>query len=448
MPTTNASSTITVDPYKMFSLCKESISPRMIKDNETGRFVKDIILPNGPINETIIIKTFSATTNYRLWNLMYGKLTEKYPNSEYKKIEGKNILKIQAVKNGRGVIHFVQEIKKTNLDILYRFCENNLNKADSVITKRKFVVVNPKNKDNSASIHNSLYKQLQEVFPDTVFKSTKDGETYKIRAIINGTGSIHIVGKRGKVAKVLQPGQAYEYYFESVIMDGIQAVNEFVAKYDWPAQFRPSLTLKLKTGGNMITVSPIAGVDRVGGENKKTDIRIYRPNSSAINISLKQANFFSWSSADTKNPRFSKRVKSLLEEAINKKIVTVDDENRIIFPPNVRGLRSRVNDDDEIKYYAFGSDASDKVNYIVINAGLEAIDYDDHIIYMNGNETYRYNNPKDFARLKQDFFVVIYKRMGSNSSALHPYRDVSVRYVNRSHAYSSDIKTRESYIDI
>lgn len=448
MPTTSN----TADQYKLFTLCKETVKVKKIKDPETNTFVSDVTLPTTVSGERVIIETIDSYTSKRVFNLLYDAITSRYTDSVYRKIEDKNLLKIQVVKNGRGVVHIQTKIKKVNLDKLYKFCENNISKEENIIFKRRDTVsIKPKDIDNGRKLYNTISAQLTDMYPDVVFKNTEDGDLFKIRAIINGSGSIHIAKKKGKVSRALKPGLAYEDYFESVIIDGIQSVNEWVRKMDWPSQFRPSLTLKLTSNNNMITISPIAGVSGVGGENNKTDIRIYRPNTSCINISLKQTNFFSWSSADTYNPRFSKNAKALLEQAISKKLVTVENE-QIIFPKGVKGIRAKVTDDEEMKYYAFGTGV-DQVNYIVIGAGLDGIDEDDHIIYMTGKETYRYNNTQDMARLEEDFYIVIYKNVGRegknrSSSALSPYKNVSVRYVNRSHAYSSDVYTRESYIDI
>jgi hypothetical protein len=459
MPTTT-STLKTADPYKIFSLCKAVIKPKRIIDTETYTTVQDVTIANTLSNQTVVIKTYDKYVNRRTFELVYDELVRTYPDSVYEKIENpreKNILKIKVTRNGIGSVHFKYEIKRVNLDVLYNFCNKNVDQSQNVLYKRsRWIVIKPNDIQNSKRLADSLIKQLTDQYTDCKFTLEDDGGAYKIIASLGGSGLIRIIKKRGKQSDVLLPGKAYEYYFRTVVFDAMQSLNEWVRTNDWPPDSKPPLMLKVSNDYNFLVMGPIHAVELVASKNRKPDILLYRSNSSTIGISLKQPNFSFWSGADTYNPRFSNRIKSLLDQAIKDGKVQLDG-NKVVFPNGVRGIRSKVYDEEEIKYYAFGS-SGNSVDYIIIGAKApkEEIDGSTHIIYMTGGNAYRYNNVEDMKRLKDDFYVVIKKTTAeiledgklkvTSPSALKPYEDVTVRYVNRNHAYGSS--SGGIYIDV
>lgn len=326
-----------------------------------------------------------------------------------------------------------------------------------VYKKLETIKVVPKNLSDSNAIYKRIEAGLKNKFPNTNFESRKDGEWYKIRVTRGGRGSVHILTSKGKISEVLRPGMAYELYFQSVLLDGVtftknrrRVLSEDLS--DNIINIFPSMNLSLVVSDNAtkIGIGNIKSSSRVGGENLKPDVIIYRTVGSPVRISLKQSNFFHWGGADSIS-RFSTRAKNVLANAIQKEILSVDDRNNIIFPEGVRGIRTPATR-DEIKYYIFG-EGSNTVEYVMINARLSYHDDFDNVIYMKADKIYKKGSESHVNELMNDVFLIItkrYVRPNSNSiepasgpTSVAPYKGVRLSFVNRRHAYDP----RNNYID-
>lgn len=317
-----------------------------------------------------------------------------------------------------------------------------------VYKKKNTIKVLPNDISKAKDIHKELYKRLQKKFPQSEFKFDVGGDTGKIRVIRNGRGVVHISLPKGQRSSILKPGEAYELYFHSVLLDGIKESKLLREELsDLPHFVRDkyaNLSLVIRSGKKSISIGNIKSADKVGQQNKKPDILINRYIGAPVKISLKQSNFFSWSSADTYNPRFSPRVRKLLDGAIANNKVSLGPNNEVIFPPGINGLRIPATS-EEIKYYVFG-DGSDKVDYVVVHAASTYYDYDTRVINMVADKIYKYNSQSDLRELSSDVFLVIYSSKSSPSTFGREYKNVSVRYANRSHAYNAIDKSK--YMDI
>lgn len=330
---------------------------------------------------------------------------------------------------------------------LLDFVKRNISFNNNIRLVKNTVILEPNSLSDAKDIQKYLLDRLNNYYRNTKFKEFKDGNLYKIKVIQGGYGSIHIIGVVKPNSPLLRPGIAFEEYFTSVIIDHISALRQARAELSetYIRNKMPYLTLLINTGEKVFPIGPIKSVDRVGGKNKKTDVLITKNNGTKHKISLKQSNFSFWSSADTYNSKYSIRAKNILKKAIENKTVNVSPTGEIIFPNDVKGIRTKVDDDDEIKYYAFGS-ISDRVDSIIINGKFLTFDENKFILTIGSSESYRYNNTSDFNRLKRDFYMVIQHKIGRSSGALSPYKNVSVQYVNSNHAFSK-IDGKE-YIDI
>lgn len=319
-------------------------------------------------------------------------------------------------------------------------------KDNLIIKKLNTIKIIPKDISRGPIIEKLIYNEILKRYPKTELKRTRDGNILKIRAISNGVASIHISVPKKVTPSVLRPGEAYELYFESVILDGLKNLKELRENMDIPLSIFDmyhNLTLLINAGGKQISIGPIKSVDKVGQEGKKADVIITLKTGKRIKISLKQKNFFSWGSAGTYDSVYSARPREILDKAIQNGLVTVDDNQEIIFPPNIKGIRLPATK-SEIKKYAFG-DSSNNVDYIVINAGKVNYNENTKIIYMTGTKIYKNNTPKDLNEMSNDVYMVIYKIKG-NSTAMRPYKNVSVMYVNKNHAYNA--LDQSKYMDI
>lgn len=318
----------------------------------------------------------------------------------------------------------------------------------TVYKKLNTIKVVPNELSKGKEIHKQLFASLKRDYPNSTFISTVDGNIGKIRVTSNGSGSVHIILPKSSNPSVLRPGEAYELYFQSVLLDGIKHTKELQESIsDLPYFIKErysNLSLVVSAGRKKMSVGNIKSSDKVGQLNKKPDVMITRYNGPAVKVSLKQSNFFSWSSADTYNPRFSPRVKNIIEDAISNGKISLGPNKEIIFPPGISGIRIPATA-EEIKYYVFG-DGNDRVDYVVVHAILQNYDHDNRVINMTASNIYKHNSSSDLTELMSDVFLVIYSSKSSPSALNKEYKNVSIRYANRSHAYNAI--DRSKYMDI
>jgi hypothetical protein len=332
--------------------------------------------------------------------------------------------------------------------------EKIVSKKDNLIYKKnETIYIIPKDLNNGPYIHKLIYEKLVSEFPISEFKEWTDGDIKKIRSVSNGKGGVYTQCPKKKNPSVLGAGRAYELYFYSVIMDGLVDIKDLRKKWqDIPNSIfnmYNNLTVVVTSKSKRFPIGPIISVDDVAGKNEKSDITITtlpKNGKNKFKISLKQSNFFSWGSAGTFNEKHSARAKKILLQAISQEIVSLDtnDENRVIFPSGMMGLRCPATD-DEINYYCFGS-GDNTADYIIINA--KGAKYDNpQLIHMEAERVYKRGKQSDLNELRSDVYLVVYESK-SNSTALSPYKNLSVQFVNKKHAYNGDIKTKKKYIPI
>lgn len=326
--------------------------------------------------------------------------------------------------------------------------------------KKEVVRVIPKKLSDSNFAYKKIEAEMKKKFLGANIESRKDGEWYKIRVTKGGKGSVHILTSKGKISEVLRPGMAYELYFQSVLIDGIDFTkNRRRLLYEDLSEnvlnTIPSMNLSLVVSdrNSKIGIGNIKSSSRVGGENLKPDVIIYKRTGSPVRISLKQSNFFHWGGADRLNPRFSPRAKSLLTKAIQNGILELDNTNGVIFPKGVDGIRSPATK-DEVKYYIFG-EGTNTVEYVMVNAILSYHDDLENVMYMNADKIYKKDSERDITQLMNDTFLLISKRYikpnanstipSSGPSSMVPYKGIRVSFVNRRHAYGD---SKYNYIDI
>jgi hypothetical protein len=244
---------------------------------------------------------------------------------------------------------------------------------------------------------------------------------------------------KSKLPELLRPGVLNEEYFNSVINDAIDKLNEAKTEVGLPKIFNPKLLLGISENNiTKYTIGPIKSSERIGQELGKTDVRI-KTDSEDINISLKKENFSFWSSASQ-----YAAAKNIMDHLVK--------TNQIQISKNGSG-RTEIKDQKtgkkiegiklpatvgEIKKYCFGEDEN-KINYILINSynpgdfaevrrtGMSGqfykLDLNSKIVY---TETV-----KDIVRMKGDVYLTIVPS-SSNSSALMPnYPGFKIQFANK-----------------
>lgn len=322
-----------------------------------------------------------------------------------------------------------------------------LNTSDVKIQQVKNTIfIHPNNLDNSMGVFNNVYNLLVQSYPNNVYKKSVSDGLAKININQYNSIKIELPIKKVKTPKVLRPGEAYELYFKSVILDGLGELKTLKEELDIPDNIfnmYHNLTVNLyDSDGKKASIGPVSSVEKVGQLLGKSDINILIKNQSPVKVSLKQGNFSFWSSAST----YSTRPKSILESAIQSgKVKIQTSQGLTYFDDNVRGIRVPATT-EEIQKYCFGG--LSELDYIVINGGnvrkeIKSTD-NKFIIHIKADKIYRNRTPSELTRMQPDVFLLIKSNSdGKTSSGLSPYRGLTIHFVNRNHAYDP----RNNYVD-
>lgn len=312
---------------------------------------------------------------------------------------------------------------------------------------RQTVFVTPDNLSNSMGVFENLYNLITNVYPNNTYvkKITETSATININKY--NAIKVEISNQKAKLPQVLKPGESYELYFKSVILDGLSELNSLKEELELPDSIfnlYHNLTLNLYDGdGKKASIGPITKVEKVGQALGKADIEIYVRNLPKVKISLKQENFSFWSSASTYSPRPINILNSAISSG--KIILKKNSAGLNYFDNGVTGIRVPATL-EEVKKFCFGGESG--VNYIVINGGnvrKENRSTDNKmILQITAKKIYRNNNQSELTRLQPDVFLIIKSNPdGRTSSGLFPYRGLSIHFANRNHAYSPKYK----YVD-
>jgi hypothetical protein len=334
------------------------------------------------------------------------------------------------------------------LDIykVYYTTNDIFKKTCTIYKKLNTIHLLPNEREKGKEIFEDLFKRLKFAYPNSLFEKNIDGTIGKIRVNKNNVISIRVaLPSNGKQSSVMKPGEAYELYFTSAIIDGISEMKELREQMDIPNDIfnaYNNLTLNIFGSNKKISIGPITEATKVGQAGLKPDVRIRCRNKPDVTISLKQGNFSFWSSADTYSPR----PLNILKDSIS--------SGKVIFNTTQSGTTSFTNSQgqpiggirvpatiEEIKKYCFGG--SNGVNYIIISAKNTNFSVKNKIITMQALEIYKNNSQSDIQRMLSDVFLVIKRDPKRNASALPGYRGFSISFVNRNSAYDP----RNNYID-
>lgn len=323
-----------------------------------------------------------------------------------------------------------------------------LNVADAKVQQvRNTIFIHPNNLNNSLGIFNHIYELITKTYPNNTYKKKLTEGLANININRYNSIKIELPITKQKTPKVLRPGEAYELYFKSVILDGIGELNVLREELDIPENIfnlYHNLTLNLYDNDGMkASIGPIVGVEKVGQELGKSDVNISIRNKPKVKISLKQSNFSFWSSASTYTPRPLNVLNSAIQ---NGNVIPQKTSAGITyFENNIGGIRVPATK-EEIKQYCFGGPSG--VDYIIINGGnvrkeTKATD-NKFILHIKADKIYRNRIESEITRMQPDVFLVIKSNLdGRTSSGLSPYRGLTIHFTNKRHAYDP----KNNYVD-
>lgn len=334
------------------------------------------------------------------------------------------------------------------LDVYKIFNFVKLNTSDVRINQvRNTIFIHPNNLSNSMGVYNNLYNLLTTTYPNNTYKKSISESVANINVNLYNSIKVELHNAKSKLPKVLRPGEAYELYFKSMILDGLGELKELKENLEIPDSIfnlYNNLTMNLyDSSGMKASIGPITGVEKVGQALGKSDVDVSVRNKPKVKLSLKQSNFSFWSSAATYTPR----PLTILNNAINsgKVIIKPSSVGLTVFDNGVGGIRVPATI-DEVQKFCFGGVTG--VNYIIISGGnyrKEDKKTDNKmILQVSAEKVYKNGIPAELSRMQPDVFLIIKSNAdGRTSSGLSPYRGLSIHFANRRHAYDP----KNAYVD-
>ena len=195
---------------------------------------------------------------------------------------------------------------------------------------------------------------------------------------------------------------------------------------DYADEDGSSYKIVITDGMKNISIDNVKNVSRVGGENKKPDIKIVKTSGKDYKISLKMSQFIAWESQSNSNPQIDNK------EAI--KILNNLTNITAAFGRGSGGV-SAMATLDEVKTVCFGGDGQNKVDYVVTAdfpklSLTESFQYnqESNTLTIKVNKIYS-RNPIDYEAVRKNCYMLITKVSNLNVSLSPEYRGYQVSFV-------------------
>jgi hypothetical protein len=194
---------------------------------------------------------------------------------------------------------------------------------------------------------------------------------------------------------------------------------------DYADEDGSSYNIIITDGMKNISIDNVKNVSRVGGENKKPDIKIVKTSGKDYKISLKMTKFVSWESYSNTNPQVKSEAIKILNNLTN---ITA------AFGTGSGGV-SAMATMEEVKTVCFGGDGRNNVDYVV-TADFPKLSPTQSFQYNQENKTLtiRVNkiysrNIIDYEAVRKNCYMLITKVSNFNVSLSPQYRGYQVSFV-------------------
>lgn len=194
---------------------------------------------------------------------------------------------------------------------------------------------------------------------------------------------------------------------------------------DYADEDGSSYNIIITDGMKNISIDNVKNVSRVGGANKKPDIKIVKTSGKVYKISLKMTKFVSWESQSNSNPQIKLEAIKILNNLTN---ITAS------FGRGSGGV-SAMATLDEVKTVCFGGDGQNKVDYIITAdftkvSPTNSFQYnqESNTLTIKVNKIYS-RNPIDYETVRKNCYMLITKVSNLNISLSPQYRGYQVSFV-------------------
>jgi hypothetical protein len=195
---------------------------------------------------------------------------------------------------------------------------------------------------------------------------------------------------------------------------------------DYADEDGSSYNIIITDGMKNISIDNVKSITRVGGANKKPDIKIVKTSGKDCIISLKMSQFIAWESLSNSNPQIDNK------EAI--KILNNLTNITAAFGRGSGGV-SAMATLEEVKTVCFGGDGQNKVDYVVTAdfpklSPTQSFQYnqESNTLTIKVNKIYS-RNPIDYEAVRKNCYMLITKVSNLNISLSPQYRGYQVSFV-------------------
>lgn len=219
---------------------------------------------------------------------------------------------------------------------------------------------------------------------------------------------------------ILKPTILQNWYLNEAMFADISTEYKEYADED-----ESSYNIIITDGIKNISIDDVKSVNRVGGENKKPDIKIVKNNGREYKISLKMSKFVSWESQSNSNPQIKSEAIKILNNLTN---ITA------AFGKGSYGV-SAIATTDEVKTVCFGGDGQNRVDYIVTadfpkGSLTKSFQYNQEskTLTIKVNKIYS-REPVDYEELKKNCYMLITKVSNLSIALNLQYRGYQISFV-------------------
>jgi hypothetical protein len=195
---------------------------------------------------------------------------------------------------------------------------------------------------------------------------------------------------------------------------------------DYADEDGSSYKIVITDGTKNISIDNVKSITRVGGANKKPDIKIVKTSGKDYKISLKMSQFIAWESQSNSNPQIDNK------EAI--KILNNLTNITAAFGRGSGGV-SAMATMEEVKTVCFGGDGQNNVDYVVTAdfpklSPTQSFQYnqESNTLTIKVNKIYS-RNPIDYEAVRKNCYMLITKVSNLNVSLSPEYRGYQVSFV-------------------
>lgn len=271
-------------------------------------------------------------------------------------------------------------------------------------------------KNKLREIRDYLRQQFSEISNLIIYNPKGSGSTIGRVEIVNrASRNISVLVKPILEPVILKNWNLNEEMFADISNQYKDYVDEDESKYK----------ILISDGRKSIIIDDVNSVTRVGGLNKKADIKITKSIGKEYKISLKMPQFPAWQGYANSSSTAVETSKKIIKNLVNP---------TASFGKGSAGV-SVISTLSEVKEFCFGGDGLNKVDYIITvdftsKSVSQSFKYDQNnkTLTILVNKIYS-RTPGDYEEIRKNCYLLISKVNNTNISIGNEYRGYQISFV-------------------